>query len=182
MNRLSTLTLSVVAIATGIVLAIEPTQAQEIILIEDGLEDVGERDIIYTQNGIVFNEPDGVRLYETIPEEFDDQFFSHGETYYNNRTLPRQVSWLFGIGFPENELNADGDAINELYAEVLEAQYSTTPRVRTPDLETPYATSLSLTPISEIGRREFDSPGFRQPIPAPQQVVPQRTGPVPALW
>ncbi|GEM_PF-6269101 len=181
MNRFSTLTLSALAIATGVVLGTEPLRAQEVIFVEGNLENVGERDVIYTQSSIVFNEPDGLRLYETIPEEFEDEYFSHDESFYNNRSLPRQVSWLFGIGFPENEMTADGDAINDLYDELLEAQYSTTPRVRTPDLETPYATSLILTPISEIGQRQFDNLGFRQPIPAPQ-VVPQRSGPVPALW
>lgn len=167
MNRFSALALSTVAIASSIGLGVQSANAQE---------------IVYTENGVVFNEPNGVRLYETIEDEFEDAFFSHDETFYNNRSIFRQVSWLFGIGFPENEMAADGDAINELYEELLEAQSSTTPRIRTPDLDNPYATSLLQTPISEIGAREFESPGFRQPIPAPQTTQPTRTAPVPALW
>ncbi|MGB3492443.1 MAG: hypothetical protein WBA57_06935 [Elainellaceae cyanobacterium] len=182
MNRFSTLALSAVAIAASVVLAGEAARAQEIIYIEDDIEDVGNRDIIYTQNGVLYNEPDGLRLYDTIYEEFEDRFFANDENYYNNRSIPRQVSWLFGVGFVDNEITADGDAVHDLYVEVLEGQSSSTPRVRTPDLENPYSTSLLLTPISEIGRRDFDNLGFRQPIGAPQQVVPQRTGPVPALW
>ncbi|MEL6224297.1 MAG: hypothetical protein AAFQ57_14825 [Cyanobacteria bacterium J06626_14] len=134
------------------------------------------------QDTVIFAEPDGVREYETIPEAFDDAFFSHDETFFNNRTLPRQVSWIFGLGFPENEMWKDGEAFHELYREVFEQQISTTPRIRTPDLVNPYETSLILTPISEIGAREFEDVGFRQPIPAPPRVAAPSPTPIPALW
>jgi hypothetical protein len=134
---------------------------------------------------VVFAEPDGERLYETLPEAFEDAFFSHDENFFNNRTLPRQASWIFGFGFPENELWKDGRAVHNLYVELYEEQISTTPRIRTPDLVSPYETSLTLTPISEIGAREYEDVGFRQPIPAPvppPASVSPMPEPIPALW
>lgn len=131
---------------------------------------------------VIFAEPDGVREYELIPEVVDNTFFSHDEMFFNNRTIPRQVSWIFGLGFPDNEIWKDGEAFHELYRELYEAQVSTTPRIRTPDLVNPFETSLTLTPASSIGVREFDDLGFRQPVPAPARPPAAAPSPVPALW
>ncbi len=131
----------------------------------------------------VFAEPDGDRTYELIPEAFDDTFFSNDQTFFRNRGIGRQLMWIFGPG-TENEIWRDGESIHELYVELFEEQISTTSRMRTPDLVNPYETSLMLTPISEIGAREFEDTGFRQPIPAPAAPpapAPAPT-PVPALW
>ncbi len=133
---------------------------------------------------VIFAEPDGVREYETPYEEFEDAFFSNDRNYFRNRGIPRQVAWIFGLGFTENEMYKDGRAVHDLYLELLEDQVSTTPRIRTPDLVNPYETSLTITPISEIGAREFEDAGFRQPIPAPARppAFTPAPAPVPALW
>ncbi|MEM7768936.1 MAG: hypothetical protein AAGA75_23865 [Cyanobacteria bacterium P01_E01_bin.6] len=132
---------------------------------------------------VIFAEPDGVREYDRVDEVFEDTFFSHDQNAYDNRSIFRQFTSIFGLGFTENEIAKDGEAINELYVGLLEQQFSTTPRVRTPDLVSPYETSLTLTPLSEIGAREFEDLGFRQPLPAPARppafVAP---APIPALW
>jgi len=131
----------------------------------------------------VFAEPDGLREYETIYETFEEAFFSNDEIFFNNRGLGRQLSSFFGLGFPENEIWRDGEAVHDLYRELYDEQISTTSRIRTPDLVNPFETSLTLTPASEIGVREFEDTEFRQPIPAPAPppVAPDPT-PVPALW
>ncbi|MEB3214278.1 MAG: hypothetical protein VKL39_23215 [Leptolyngbyaceae bacterium] len=163
MRRMSKAFLCTAAIALGSLFVPAASQAQE----------------------AVFAEPDGLREYETIYEEFEDAFFSHDESFFNNRTLPRQASWMFGLGFPENEIWKDGRAVHRLYRELYDEQISTTPRIRTPDLVSPFETSLLQTPPSEIGVREFEDAGFRQPIPAPAAppvtVTPAPT-PIPALW
>lgn len=131
----------------------------------------------------ILAEPDGDRTYETIPEAFNEGFFEHDRNFFRNRGIGRQFIGIFGSG-TENEIWRDGRNIHELYEELFEEQVSTTSRIRTPDLVNPYETSLILTPISEIGAREFEDFGFRQPIPAqtpPPAPAPAPT-PVPALW
>jgi hypothetical protein len=129
----------------------------------------------------VLAEPDGERTYELIPEAFEDAFFSNDPTFFRNRGIGRQLTWMFGSGI-ENEIWRDGRNVHERYVELLEEQVSTTSRIRTPDLVNPYETSLILTPISEIGIREFEDQGFRQPIPAPPAPPAPAPTPVPALW
>ena len=112
----------------------------------------------------------------SIQEEFEDAFFSHDEIFFNNRSIARQVSYLFGIGFPDVEIVNDGRAVHEVYETVLLQQVSSGPVLRTPDLPNPYATSVLTAPIVE--EEVFGSAPLSQPIPAPAPL----SGPVPALW
>ncbi|HHP7245030.1 MAG TPA: hypothetical protein ACFE0H_10135, partial [Elainellaceae cyanobacterium] len=75
----------------------------------------------------------------------------------------------------------DGREINEIYNELLDAQVSTTPLIRTPDLVNPYDTSLlSMPPDVEEDRDVRREPIPPVPLPVQQQTAPPQ--PVPALW
>ncbi|MGF1495426.1 MAG: hypothetical protein ACFB8W_01195 [Elainellaceae cyanobacterium] len=124
---------------------------------------------------------------QSIPEALNEAFFSNDREFFNNRSIGRQLSWFLGFGFPENEINQDGRAVDILYQDLREQQVSSTPIIRTPDLPNPYQTSVLLSPDLDIVVQEFDQTPLQQPIPAPapppQPVAPpQPTTPVPALW
>ncbi|HEY9676078.1 MAG TPA: hypothetical protein V6D11_31840 [Waterburya sp.] len=94
---------------------------------------------------------------ETIPEAFERAFFQESGTFYRNRSIPRQISYIigpglpWGAGFPELELERDARRINSLYNEVLELQASSDPIIRTPDLPNPFGSSLR----TQYGPRRF---------------------------
>lgn len=127
-------------------------------------------------------------LRPTIPDQFEDAFFSNGDTIFGNQSLGGTLSLIFGIpGFPENQISRDGRNVNALYREVLEQQVASDPTIRTPDLPNPFSGSLLTTPL--IAAEEpippapppvvFQQPNF-VPAPAPAPAAPAR--PVPALW
>lgn len=78
----------------------------------------------------------------TIPQAFNDAFFSHDADFMTNRSLGRQFAWFLGFGFPEIEINQDTRAVNDLYNEVLFRQNRADPYMRTEDLPNPFNTSL----------------------------------------
>jgi hypothetical protein len=88
--------------------------------------------------------PERVETIEitTIPQAFNDAFFSHDADFMTNRGIGRQFAWLLGFGFPELEINQDTRAVNDLYNEVLFRQNHSDPYMRTADLPNPFNTSL----------------------------------------
>lgn len=98
-----------------------------------------------------------VRL-DTIPEAFDRAFFNDSGIFYKNRSFPRQLDVILGTGlpgraaFPELEIERDAKLVNLLYRDALEQQVSSDPVLRTPDLPTPYNSSL----LFESGATRFD--------------------------
>lgn len=120
----------------------------------------------------------GQELSGSIQGEFEDAFFSHDEIFFNNRSIARQVSFLFGLGFPDNEIVNDGERVHEVYETVFMQQTTSGPLIRTPDLANPYQTSLFTSPIIED--QVFADGPLSQPIPA--QSRPAVSGPIPALW
>ena len=96
-----------------------------------------------------------------IDQEFNRVFFSNDREFFENRSIHRQLDFLFGLrnSFPENEINRDARAINRLYVEVLERQVGSDPILLTPDLPNPFNTSLRQLPPSSFNRpfggREF---------------------------
>lgn len=85
---------------------------------------------------------------ETLPDAFLRNFtFSSQDAYSTTATIGRQLDFLFGIaGFPESEISRDGHLVNQLYEETLRIQYSLGPVIRTPDLTSPYQSSLRTVP------------------------------------
>ncbi len=96
-----------------------------------------------------------------LDQKFEREFFDNDREYYINRSLERQLDFLFGIrnSFSENEINRDARGIHELYVEVLEQQTTSDPIIRTPDLPNPFNRSLLQIPPTNFNRpgevREF---------------------------
>lgn len=95
----------------------------------------------------------------SIPDAFDDAFFESSKTYYQNRTLWRQIDLILGQGllyrssFPEVEIERDARRTEDLYRRVLYQQVSSDPIIRTPDLPNPFDTSLLQQPPSNFTNR-----------------------------
>ncbi len=95
----------------------------------------------------------------SIPDAFDDAFFESSKTFFQNRTLWRQVDLIFGPGslyrssYPEIEIERDARRIEDLYRRLLNQQVSSDPVIRTPDLPNPYDTSLLQQPPSNFTNR-----------------------------
>ncbi|OLP18001.1 hypothetical protein BST81_13245 [Leptolyngbya sp. 'hensonii'] len=86
--------------------------------------------------------------FETVPDAVDRIMTGKSRNYFENRTLERQTDFLFGFGtlvdgtFAENELATDGKLFEILYRDLMNQQVSTTPIIRTPDLNNPFNSSL----------------------------------------
>lgn len=129
----------------------------------------------------------------TIPEEFNDAFYSHVGNYFHNWGILPSLRLIFGIpSYVENGIAQDGRSVNRLYKEVLEQQTSSDPVLRSPDLPNPYTGSILTTPlvITEepiAPMPPFPSvrrPRYAEPAPsAPSHSQDrQREQPVPGLW
>ena len=85
---------------------------------------------------------------ETLPEAFDRAFFTDSGDFYRNRSIPRQVQYMFGPGlpgratFPDLEIERDGQRINRIYKDALQQQVSSDAVIRTPDLPNPFSSTL----------------------------------------
>ncbi len=122
-----------------------------------------------------------------IPDQLEQVQFSNDRDFFSNRSIPRQVSYIFGPGilirnsFPDNEIARDGKAIYDLYKDVLAKQMSSGPVIRTPDLVSPFNQSVRDIPPVEAERPLTTLPSVESTPPVP--TVPQQTKPrVPALW
>ncbi len=95
---------------------------------------------------------------ETTNDVFERAFFSHDRNFYENGSLKRQLDSILGSGsgfggsFPENEIAHDAELVNTLYHDVLNQQVSNDPYIRTPDLPSPYDTSLMMSPRMNSNR------------------------------
>ncbi|NJR38412.1 MAG: hypothetical protein HC781_05675 [Leptolyngbyaceae cyanobacterium CSU_1_4] len=130
---------------------------------------------------------------QTIPEAFEEAYFRNSENFYRNRQVPHNVTWFLGP-FPENQIAADGRAINRLYTDALAQQASNDPLIRTPDAENPYQSSRLTAPIvpeEEPIPPAFSSPFSRSPVNSNSNSGNSgnngssgsgRNIPVPALW
>lgn len=113
-----------------------------------------------------------VRL-DTIPEAFDRAFFNDSKTFYQNRSFPRQLDVILGTGlpgraaFPELEIERDARLVNVVYRDALEQQVSSDPVLRTPDLPTPYETSILSLPggLNRLGNPVEGTEFFLQTLP-----------------
>ncbi len=87
-------------------------------------------------------------VIDTIPRAFERAFFQNSGDFYLNRNIARQTQFVFGIGYPETEIEADSNLINGIYRQVLEQQTTSDPYLRSPDLRNPFDTSIRLLPSS----------------------------------
>lgn len=85
---------------------------------------------------------------ETLPEAIERAFFTDSGDIYRNRSIPRQVQYMFGPGlpgratFPDLEIERDSQRLNRIYKDALQQQASSDPIMRTPDLPNPFNTTL----------------------------------------
>ncbi len=90
--------------------------------------------------------------YQIPNEVFERAFFKNYPDFYKNGGLGRDIDFLLGTGslfknsFPEHEIERDAKLVNILYQDVLKQQTTNDPYIRTPDLPSPYNTSLLGTP------------------------------------
>lgn len=90
--------------------------------------------------------------YQTPLQVFEKAFFENYPNFYKNRGLGRDIDWLLGSGslfknsFPENEIERDAKLVNIVYRDMLKQQTTNDPFIRTPDLPSPYNSSLLSSP------------------------------------
>lgn len=82
---------------------------------------------------------------ESVAEAFDRAFIQNSGTFYENRTIGRQLQFIVGP-FPDVEAIRDVQLIELLYRDTLRQQVATDRILRTPDLPNPFDTSLIESP------------------------------------
>ena len=126
------------------------------------------------------------RAPQSLLERLEDAFFSNDRTFYQNRSIPRQLSYIAGPGilirnsFPDNEIARDGAAVNEFYREAL-ARQTSGPILRSADLINPFNLSVRTLPVSD---QPLPSGVVISPLPdvGPPNLPSQGQPTVPALW
>ena len=122
-----------------------------------------------------------------IPDQLNQVQFANDRDFFRNRSLPRQVSYMFGPGniirnsFPDNEIARDGDAIYTFYQDVLARQMASRSVIRTPDLPSQFTQSIRDVPVEAAAPLSTTLPPVESLPPTP--TTPLKTKPqVPALW
>ncbi|MGB3137870.1 MAG: hypothetical protein WBG38_16250 [Nodosilinea sp.] len=87
---------------------------------------------------------------QTLPEALDDLVTTYSGDYFRNRGTTRQAKRIIGLGFPERELEWDGDATAAAVRDIMLLQNTSDPTIRVPDLASPYTSSLLTTPSSSV--------------------------------
>ena len=84
---------------------------------------------------------------KSLPEAFEEAYFSRGKNAFEQSTILGQLDFLLGFtGFPDQHINADGEAVHNVYQQGIKKQAATGMRMLTRDLENPYNTSLRENP------------------------------------
>ena len=95
---------------------------------------------------------------QTVLETVEDIYERRSGNYYRHRGLFGQIDFLTGFGgYPEQRINRDARALEGAYAELMLLQTQNTATIRTPDLPSPYATSVQLLPASQFDSRVIGS-------------------------
>lgn len=94
--------------------------------------------------------------FQPLGQEFNRAFRgAHGD-FFQNRSVFKQLGDFFGIvRFRERGITRDARKLNELYRELMEAQFSSTPIIQTPDLPNPYNSSVMTAPLSTTDMPTF---------------------------
>jgi hypothetical protein len=94
--------------------------------------------------------------YQPFAEEFNRAFRRSSGDYFRNRQLVEQLGDFLGLpSFPDQAIGQDNKNVHKLYQQLMEAQFNSTPVIRTPDLPSPYNSSIMTAPASGI-----KGPGF----------------------
>lgn len=90
----------------------------------------------------------------TLAETFERAFFANDPAFSRNRSLGRQLDWMFGFkGYTEREINRDAASVDNLYQSSLKQQASSNPAIRTRDLPNPYETSILTSPNIDVNQK-----------------------------
>ncbi|MFB8789384.1 MAG: hypothetical protein U7123_11160 [Potamolinea sp.] len=85
---------------------------------------------------------------ETLPDAIERAFYTDSGDLYRNRSIPRQIQYMFGPGlpgratFPDLEIERDALRLNRIYRDALQQQVSSDSILRTPDLPNPFSSTL----------------------------------------
>ncbi|MGG6295498.1 hypothetical protein ACQ4M4_13985 [Leptolyngbya sp. AN02str] len=103
---------------------------------------------------------------QTLQSEFEDAYFGLSGTYWRNRQIPNNLTWIIGP-FPEANISLDAQDVHEVYANALSYQGTSDPTIRTADLANPFGTSLMFLPsYQEATPGQFPA-GFNRPVLVP---------------
>lgn len=83
---------------------------------------------------------------QTIPEAMNDLMSTYSGTYFENRTIGRQIEIIVGTSFRDREIDWDANAISQASLDLQRLQNTLDPTLRVPDLPNPFATSLLTMP------------------------------------
>lgn len=84
---------------------------------------------------------------EPLPEQFENAYFKKGKNAFRQSSILGQLNTIIGIsGYPEQNIEADAEAVDEVYRAGLEQQSESGMKMMTRDLENPYDTSLIENP------------------------------------
>lgn len=90
---------------------------------------------------------------ETLADTFERTFFNNDPNFFRNRSLGRQLNWMFGVnGFAENEINRDATELHDLLRTSLKRQNSSDRVIRTRDLPNPFNSSILSSPKNEVNQ------------------------------
>ena len=118
--------------------------------------------------------------YQSPDRVFEKAFYENYPDFYNNDGLFREIDWILGSGslfknsFPENEIERDAKLVNILYQDVLKQQTTNDPYIRTPDLPSPYNTSLLGSPRLRASQLQVGTEFRFDSLPQRFENLPQR--------
>nr|WP_290221868.1 hypothetical protein [Trichocoleus desertorum] len=100
---------------------------------------------------------------ESLNEAFNRVLYTNSGNFFREQGLLNQANTILGQGsivrnsFAENRIARDARLLNILYRDALEQQVSSGPVIRTPDLPTPYNTSVLVNPSIYVNRLTSDA-------------------------
>lgn len=135
-GRAGSITKVLGGLTAGLVIlgAIAPAQAQRV-------SDPNRSNRDRSQQGSVAERIE-IQRAPTILEAVDEAFYDHDKDFMDNRSLGRNLAWMFGFGFTDNEIVKDAEAFDDLYQDLMRQQNTSDPILRTRDLPNPYNTSV----------------------------------------
>ncbi|MGV2826867.1 serine/threonine protein kinase [Myxosarcina sp. GI1(2024)] len=79
----------------------------------------------------------------SLEQAFRAAYFAHAKNAFYESGILGQLNTIFGFNrFPETQILLDGKAVDNLYRDALQQQVGVGMPLRTPDLPSPYETSL----------------------------------------
>lgn len=88
--------------------------------------------------------------YTSIPDLFNQAISENSKDFFGNQSYRRELNFIIGPSFPENEIEQDTKIVDNLYRELLLQQTSSDFIIRTPDLPNPFNTSILQSPAINV--------------------------------